>query len=364
MKKLFIQKKYTYLESLRIIAIFFVIFNHTGNKGYFLFSERPVGSAQFWIYLFISIFCKFAVPVFFAISGALMLGKEDEPLKVLWSKRILKIFILLILYSFIYYLNKIYRGNSTFSLHELTKMMYTTYVRGHLWYLYAYIAFLISLPFLKSMVRSLETKYYYYMIAIAVILKGIIPVVEYLLWQGDITLYSKIKVSWLMENIVLYPCIGYFMHHKIDAKKTKAMIPVLWMLNVAGILISSYMTYYKGQVTGVLSESKSQSFHNSFAVLNCMAIFLTFKYVFEKYRIPSLMEQIILSIGKCTFGIYLIHNLIKDRKVIQDFRIMLISMGMNYMVAVFIQCLLVLFISYVVTYILLKIPILKKLVGG
>ena len=78
--------KLVHIEILRILAIFFVIFNHTGKDGYFLFSEFSASSIRFWLYLFLSHFCKFAVPVFLAISGALVLSKPREPLKQLCKK--------------------------------------------------------------------------------------------------------------------------------------------------------------------------------------------------------------------------------------------------------------------------------------
>ena len=56
------KNKIIYLEILRIIAAFFVIFNHTGNDGFFLFSLKSSNHLPFWIYAFISVFCKFAVP--------------------------------------------------------------------------------------------------------------------------------------------------------------------------------------------------------------------------------------------------------------------------------------------------------------
>lgn len=58
------KEKNIYLEAMRVIAIFFVIFNHTGSNGYTLFSQEPIGSCKFWIYIFISVFCKFSVPLF------------------------------------------------------------------------------------------------------------------------------------------------------------------------------------------------------------------------------------------------------------------------------------------------------------
>ena len=52
------------IELIRIIACFFVIFNHTGENGFFLFSLQNRGSVLFWIDLMISIFCKCSVPLF------------------------------------------------------------------------------------------------------------------------------------------------------------------------------------------------------------------------------------------------------------------------------------------------------------
>ena len=87
------------IELMRIIACFFVIFNHTETNGYFLFSLYDKHSLQFWIYLFLSVFCKFSVPLFFTISGALMLDREPEPLNRLWRYRILKMVIILVTWS-------------------------------------------------------------------------------------------------------------------------------------------------------------------------------------------------------------------------------------------------------------------------
>jgi surface polysaccharide O-acyltransferase-like enzyme len=358
------KKKYVYLEAMRVVAIFFVIFNHTGNNGFFLFATRQVGGLAFWIYMFISIFCKFAVPLFFAISGALMLGRDDGSLKDLWSKRIMKMAFLLLIYSFIYYLRSIYVKSEPFSWHEFLKKMYTSQTAGHLWYLYAYIAYLACLPFLKSLVRTLEIKYYYYMIAMAVFFNGFLPIMEYLFWQGNHTLNENLKISWLVSNIVLYPCIGYFMQNKLDVVQMKRKILMLWLFNVAAILVCCYMTYYKGVVTGEFSEATSQTFFKCFAMINCMTIFVTIKYFFIKIRLPQWIEHLITSLGKCTFGIYLLHMLIMKSSFIKQILNKMIACGAPSLLAVLVQCFIVMLICYIITLILLKIPVLKRLVGG
>lgn len=65
-----------HIELIRIIAAYFVIFNHTGKRGFFLFSVYERGSLQYWVYMILSIFCKISVPLFFMIAGALLLKKR------------------------------------------------------------------------------------------------------------------------------------------------------------------------------------------------------------------------------------------------------------------------------------------------
>ena len=68
----------SYLDVLRNIAIFMVLFNHTGSKGFAIFTTVAPQSVSYWIYLFGAIFIKIAVPIFFMISGALLLERENE----------------------------------------------------------------------------------------------------------------------------------------------------------------------------------------------------------------------------------------------------------------------------------------------
>lgn len=65
-----------HIECIRILAAYFVIFNHTGNDGFFLFAGYDRGSLPYWLYMFISVFCKISVPLFFMIAGALLLKKD------------------------------------------------------------------------------------------------------------------------------------------------------------------------------------------------------------------------------------------------------------------------------------------------
>ena len=59
------QSRAVYIDILRIIACFGVVFNHTAENGFLLFTLQEIGTVRFFIYLVISILCKASVPIFF-----------------------------------------------------------------------------------------------------------------------------------------------------------------------------------------------------------------------------------------------------------------------------------------------------------
>ena len=93
--------RFLHVDILRILAIFLVVFNHTAERGYTLFANST-DSFLYFPYMMFSVFCKIAVPIFFMISGALLLPK-DESLKQLFTKRIFRMAIVLLLISVPFY---------------------------------------------------------------------------------------------------------------------------------------------------------------------------------------------------------------------------------------------------------------------
>ena len=366
MKKNTNDNRIIYLDFIRIFAIFFVIFNHTSEMGYFLFADYPTDSIRFWIYMAVSIVSKVAVPLFFCVSGALLLGKEPEGLRKLWKNRILKMIIILMVFSLVNYVNYCWYAGKEFNLGKLLKTIYSgpSVVNGHLWYLYAYLAFLICLPFLQVLVKKLESKYFLYMVAIVIFVK-VLHVIEYLGSQGTVQISDDFHDNlWGMTDVVLYPCIGYYMHHRLDETDIRKRLPIIWGVNLFGIAISCYMTYYMGQVTGELNEWYTQEFMNSFVLINCMCIFTSAKCWFEKRCISDVSKKIIASVGKASFGIYLIHQLVKCYFSHYEIIPKITAYGVDSMVAVILYCFGVLLVSYVLTVILLRIPVARKLIGG
>lgn len=358
------KQKRLYLEAMRILAVFFVIFNHTDERGFFLFAHRS--GVSFWGYLGVSVFCCFAVPLFFAISGALMLSREEESLAVLWRKRIGKYVAILCVLFLCNFLAEAVVSGEPVDWRNLLASVYAGWfsggyaLAGHLWYLYAYIAYLICLPFLRTLVQNLKTRYFYYWIGIALFFSALLPAAEYLVSRGEITLCEDLNPGWLAEGIVLYPAVGYFLEYRASFEKKKRNLLWLWLLNGLGIAAACFMVYYEGRINGYYKTT----FHPLFALLNCIAVYVTVKYLFTHFPIPPWLEKGVLSLGKCTFGIYLIHVVVLDSAPMGWLFAFLTGHGVNSMLACLMQCAAVMAVCYGITCILRRIPVVKKLVGG
>ena len=230
------------------------------------------------------------------------------------------------------------------------------------WFLYAYIGYLATLPILRILAKNMEKNLYFYIFALAIFFTGIVPIAQYLLFV-DKYKFANYSMDWVVGcSIFVFPFLGYFLHNIYESRSKKWDLIILWCVNLLGILITMLMIYYKGQVTGVLNERVSQQFHSGFALLNCSCIFLTVKFVFERFQVPSLLEKMILSLGSCSFGIYLFHIIIlRCLEWRATFMKFLATIGVPPLLSAYLLCFVVLLISYVITLILSKVSFKKIL---
>ena len=324
-----------------------------------MFAHRSPSNPMFWLYLFCSLFCKFAVPVFFMISGILLFRKEYTIKE--WVKKIIKFVIILVIVSTIYYANDIINNGVEFHLSVYVRKMATCGFQTHFWYLYMYILLLLSGPFISKIIKAFDKNLFNYL-TIILFLEGLVPCMYYIVFKRQMTFNYMMSPIWYTNIIFIYPLMGYYLHNNFNPKKK--YILDLWILNIVSILFSSLMTYYGYKVTGILSDEGSQMFHYSFVFINAICIFITMKKLcenvdFTKHKVLTLISKL----GPYVFGIYLFHVIFK--------RIPLFVILMNYIklhgfsgiLTTFIICLYMFVCSFILTFILSKIPFIKKLVG-
>ena len=167
-----------------------------------------------------------------------------------------------------------------------------------------------------------------------------------------ITLNVNVKVTWIGTNIVLCPCVGYYLHTMWDHARIKKVMPIIWIINLLALIAEEILTIRWGIQT---NECKGEIFHNRFAIVNAIAIWMTVNW-------GQRVQSVVLSVGKSTFGIYLIHVLLMRTSAYTKALTYMKSIGMNAMVAVIFMCFFVLCISYFITMVMSKLWGMKKLV--
>lgn len=357
------QSKLIHIEILRILAAFLVIFNHTGPNGYFLFSQYPFATMPYFAYMFCTVISKIDVPLFLILTGALLLKKDMEPKKI--ANKIIRMLVVLLIFTTVFYVRlHILKYSDTFTVSDFFVRLYKGDIIIPYWYIYAYISFLLAFPFLRAMVKSLPENSYKYLIELAIIFVGLLPCIEYRLSTGNVTLNQYGKVGWLFTNIVLFPLIGYYLENVVDISKIKKKdLLVTCAFALLGALISCYMTYFKHRVTGICNEVETQDFLDLFTLPICIAVYLLIKYFCSKVTFPNWINKVILSVGSCSFGIYLIHMAIIESKFIANSLDYLTNtLHFNCMISIWLLCLLTMIISYGIIFILKLIPGLKKII--
>lgn len=342
-------KKNIYFEVLRIIAIIFVIFNHTGTTGFQLYAITD-NAVMYYFYMVCAILCKVAVPIFFMISGALLLNKE-ESVKTVYTKRILRIIIALSLFSLLVYTLNIKDNLSSFDLTYFLRTLYSSSLRSSYWYLYAYISFLIALPLLRKMVKTMEKKDFVYLLLMGIFAYYIIPIFQNILGIGR---NSYLDFVFAGKVFLFYPLIGYYCdkHLCLNRKSLSLLISG----SVLSIILTIIMTNSWIDQTG---NVLSQNWLNAFILIPSMTVFSLVKYLFEKINVDDKVGRVLCTIGSCTFGIYLLEGPIRQN--IYEPVFYAIMPYLKVFPACLVTVMAVFFVGLVIVYLLRKIPLLNKI---
>lgn len=159
---------------------------------------------------------------------------------------------------------------------------------------------------------------------------------------------------------------GYVLGNKAkDVKKVK----LLTVLSLSGFAVTAMLNYYmlyatlhnQGflKATGCLVNYSNDYLSINVIVMSLCAfvLLLHFPYDFIKNIV---LHNLIHSVAKASFGIYLIHLIILH---ILDYKLHLFDHLSILWVLVFVKWLTVFIVSYIATLLFLRIPIIRKLFG-
>ena len=349
----------TEYDLIRLIAIILVLYNHSSDPGFRYFTVffdtdlLTVTSWKFWPTLFVSIFCKIAVPLFFMISGALLLGKEESYVHV-FKYRIMKYIVVLLVFSAFYFLIE-----QRFLTNGWLSFFRTVYSEGMItpfWFLYAYISFLLILPLLRKFVKSMDRKEYGYIFILVFTFQCIIPMINYFFFSDSVSKNSSLSISTLTGNIFLYPVLGYGLSiHRLN-RRQKTVLAAAAMIVTILVMV---MTMNKMVMTGSKDEDTFSTYFSCCCLIQTISFFSCACSAAEKrfFSSPGATE-VLKKMAGCVFGIYLIHMAIMNKGWVCYY---IMAEVLPSYLSLWIYLFIVFFLSMFVVFLLKRVPGIKKL---
>lgn len=349
------QQRKTYIDALRIVAILGVLYNHTNRRGYCLYAFSEARICQDF-YIGIATLAATAVPIFFMISGAMLLPKK-ESLKELFQKRILRMVLVLLVFSGIQYVLLLLEGRAALSGKVVAQAILQDGMIPSYWFLYAYIAYLLILPILRKVAEVMSKQDYIYLFALLLLVEGVIPVVLHLSGIGGSNYFFAIP---FLNQIIIYPLLGYYMEYFVTEryynKRTNIMV-VTCMIVVVLFFIA--MTQWRNLPYEEFTTYDKGLYTCSFTMLLDVGIYYFVKYFDLRKQHSMKYDQMLHSMGECAFGIYLIEQPIRERSsFIYD--------GLSPVIGRFPACIVwvicIFIVAYSIVAILRRIPVVRKLI--
>ncbi len=146
------KEKILWIDYLRVLATFSVVFLHTSIPLLDKFDSAPDIFLKWWIGNIYDSSVRFCVPVFIMITGALLLNKEI-PLKLFLKRRFTRILLPFVFWNLVYlFLRYDHREHAGVMdvLQWGYNLLLTDAVSYHLWFVYVLIGLYLFIPILNK----------------------------------------------------------------------------------------------------------------------------------------------------------------------------------------------------------------------
>ena len=336
-----------YLDWMRVFATFMVVTIHISATIVGVpYYDAPTNWLSANFYESIS---RAAVPLFVMISGALLLGDQRETsYKLFLTKRVSKILIPLVCWSFIYYAYQVidnwYR---TFSLKQFVSMFLADNISMHFWFMYMILGIYLTTPIVKIFIRHARQQDIIYFLILWFYVSFIVKLmVNYIGVSFNIELFH-------VTNYIGFYVLGYYLSH-FDLKKIGGKISIF--ITTIGMCLTFFLTYFFTIRDGGVFHDFWYNYHTFGVLLSAVGIFLICKRYLAKIKIGVLFH----SLSRLSFGIYLVHILVMW--IFADTVIIPIHASFHSTLSIPMILIFVIVVSGLITFVIRKIPILRKLI--
>ena len=341
-----------WVDIVRVTATFSVIWLHSAAPLLDKYNELSI--ENWWVGNIYDSMVRMCVPLFFMLSGYLLLDK-DESLADFFKKRIGKVVFPLMVWSVFYIVWKHYYLENTpipfYSFYSLA--LAPAYY--HLWFLYAIIGLYLFMPILRVFINYSSKVLQYYFVALWFSAVSMVPFFE------KVThIDSRIDLK-MISGYVGYLVVGYLLG---KARATKSIFITSIVVFFASIIITSLGTYIltsrnEGVFVGYLYSYLSPN-----VIFMSASFFILVKYISENTEIAQTVffKKSIRLLSSASLGIYFVHAMALDILKKGDLGFSLSGFSTSAVHAVPATAVVAFILSFLVIFLIQKIPVVNKIV--
>lgn len=348
------QERYSYIDVMRVLAMLGVVLLHSS---FYCLSGNPNTALWSNVNILTSL-ATASVPVFFMISGYLILSSEKTMSPMYTVIHRLPHLIMPLLFWSVISVAKDFRYTAVYSsagfvyddfLAEIYKIP-SQPVSIHFWFMYSLIPLYILSPVIKLIADKADKRILRYMLGVWIIAAAVYEVRFFM----PVNTSALLNISMLDQANIANGYLGYFMlGYFLGKKDIKINIFVLLGITAALIGVIAFGTYYYTVFFGSYCEH-FKSYNDILVMALSVCLFLMGKKI---KSVPKPVMPVIKVLSRASFGVYLTHNIFIS---IFSHEGMELNTGAGCFSCFWITTLL----SVLVTTLLMPVPIIGKITTG
>ena len=288
---------YFYIDVLRVLAMCFVILLHCMSP--YIASLEIYASRSWYGFIVLNSIVRSAVPIFFMISGFLIL-KSEKTLQIFpsYKSRLPKLLIPLLFWNVAYFLFAAIFGASLNPIY-LLKSLINSGTGYHMWFIYTLIGLYILAPFLARIARSStlgEVSLLFFIIISTTTIRPFINTVT------PIYIYL---FEPLANGYIGFFLLGYILAKADFSRRTCILF---YLGGILGIAIGVFWHIKNSDATQI-----SLVFNLGHALphfLVSSAIFVAAKEAFKNARVKNLLCRAVSALSDISYGVFWIHVMV------------------------------------------------------
>lgn len=338
-----------YINRLRIVAIYSVVTAHVAMG--LTMPMRPF-TADWWLGCWLFYVAHAAIPIFVMISGALLLGNErQESALDFYKKRFYRVGIPLVFWTAVYLVVRQVLDGEHLTAGSVAKLILTGDPYYHLWFLYMIAGLYLVTPVLRTFVRQSSRGDRLFVIVLILLLSNAYFQTDVLLWNNRRSIFT-----------MFIPFIGYYLCGyelpRIDATKIPTGFPSLTVI-VSAIYLAAFAPAFLDRQGGV-GVRYLFDFFSLPMVFFSIAIFWA-AYLHDATAKPpeGVRKKALEWVASTTLGVYVLHPLVLGYI---KARLGNHAGDGSFLLAVIVVPLVTFAACYLITSIMMNLPLLRRTV--